>query len=770
MPKKRSSAGGSAMQAGADYQNRVAAWLATRMLAGREGRPLSRSGTIQFIRSEKGESVDDLLVGTDLGHFGFIQAKRKLSLSALDESELASVFSQAVRQVLHASEPEKRPWSRALNPEHDKLLLVTSSESPDTITHDLAIVLKRVSGLVASQALADAAQTQKEIKALETAVGHVDREWKKETGISPTDEEKRRLLALLDIEVLDVESGQIGEREAVGELRAVVLTDPKQEHLAWKAIVSACNQTAILRSGVDVAVLRKSLREDHILLQHEWAYRRDIDALSKHTESTLNLLSESSRIQITGHEIKIEREVVSEFLKGPTTGSFVLVGEPGAGKSGVIHELASRLRSSGHDVICLAVDKVDVSSIPRLRDELDLAHLPLEVMQHWDGQKQGFLLIDALDAARGEAAATAILDFIQQVKAGAKRWSIIASVRKWDLRYSRRLRDLFPATGAPNLGSKFKYPEFDNLGHVKVGTFTDEEFAQCCSQWSSLEALPKAANSQMIELLHVPFNLRIAVDLLDSGMAVSEFASLQDQIGLLQVYWDRRVTWSPGGDERESVLRVCLADMVANRRLQADRSKVSSAGSGPALAQLLSTNVLSEWQANPAAMPQRQILAFGHNLLFDFAAEQLFFPHNQTEFIRLLSQQPDLALVLRPSLHMRMQKLWSTDRDGFWKLVFELCSADNISPLIQSAPLTVLAENAKGLSDVEPLAIELRKQPRAQRAGTSNVYRHLVGVLVSGKPDNRPDFGPDAGPWYSLALDACHRESQYPEGEAAING
>lgn len=194
-------------------------------------------------------------------------------------------------------------------------------------------------------------------------------------------------------------------------------------------------------------MLRKILRDDHILLQHEWDYRRDIEALSKHTESTLNLLSENSRIPITGHAIKIEREVVSEFLKVSATGSFVLVGEPGAGKSGVIHELASRLQSTGHDVVCLAVDKVDISSIPRLRDELDLAHLPLEVMQHWDGQKQGFLLIDALDAARGEAAATAILDFIQQVKAGAKRWNIIASIRKWDLRYSPRLRDLFPATG-----------------------------------------------------------------------------------------------------------------------------------------------------------------------------------------------------------------------------------------------------------------------------------------------------------------------------------
>jgi hypothetical protein len=209
--------------------------------------------------------------------------------------------------------------------------------------------------------------------------------------------------------------------------------------------------------------------------------------------------------------------------------------------------------------------------------------------------------------------------------------------------------------------------------------------------------------------------------------------------------------------------------MVENRRLQADRSKVSGSISGPTLTQLLSSNVLSEWQANPAALPQRQILAFGHNLLFDFAAEQLFFPHNPVDFMHLLSQQPDLALVLRPSLHMRMQRLWSTDRDGFWKLVFELCAAGNISPLIQSAPLTVLAENARSLSDVEPLAVELRKQRSAQRAGTFNVYRHLVGVLVSGKPENRPDFGPDAGPWYALALDANSQVIDDPKGEAEVH-
>ena len=124
--------------------------------------------------------------------------------------------------------------------------------------------------------------------------------------------------------------------------------------------------------GIDVAVLRKILWGENILLQHEWSYRKDIEALVKHTESTLNLLSENSRIQIAGNTIKIERDVVSELLKVSATGSFVLVGEPGTGKSGVIHELASQLLSSGYDVVCLAVDKLDRSgrdSNPRYRFE-----------------------------------------------------------------------------------------------------------------------------------------------------------------------------------------------------------------------------------------------------------------------------------------------------------------------------------------------------------------------------------------------------------------
>ena len=121
MPRIRNSAGGAAMQGGADYQNRVAAWIATKMLGERDGRPIAPPGTVTYLRSETREAIDDLLVATDQDNYGFIQTKRRLPLSSQPTSELASVFSQCVRQFLHPEEPDLRPGSRPLRPEHDKL-------------------------------------------------------------------------------------------------------------------------------------------------------------------------------------------------------------------------------------------------------------------------------------------------------------------------------------------------------------------------------------------------------------------------------------------------------------------------------------------------------------------------------------------------------------------------------------------------------------------------------------------------------------------------
>jgi len=71
-----------------------------------------------------------------------------------------------------------------------------------------------------------------------------------------------------------------------------------------------------------------------------------------------------------------------------------------------------------------------------------LTHPLIEVMKAWDGNGKGVILVDALDAARGAAAGEVILALIQELKNGS-RWNVVASVRKWDLRYNQELRATF---------------------------------------------------------------------------------------------------------------------------------------------------------------------------------------------------------------------------------------------------------------------------------------------------------------------------------------
>jgi hypothetical protein len=65
MSRRDSSAGGSAMQGGASYQNQAAAWLATKMLSEGSPDPIGPRGKVVYLAAETGAAVDDLLVGTE---------------------------------------------------------------------------------------------------------------------------------------------------------------------------------------------------------------------------------------------------------------------------------------------------------------------------------------------------------------------------------------------------------------------------------------------------------------------------------------------------------------------------------------------------------------------------------------------------------------------------------------------------------------------------------------------------------------------------------
>lgn len=541
------------------------------------------------------------------------------------------------------------------------------------------------------------------------------------------------------------------KRESIGDLRAQVLSDVTQEHLAWTEIVSVCKKTAILRSGIDLPQLRKALRASGIGLQHERNYRADIQKIQQYSRDALTSLDENSAIPLPTRTLKVNRDIVSSLNGTNPLPSLVIVGPPGAGKSGVLHDIGRELQKDGNDVVCIVVERLELSSAARLREELGLRSSLIDVLRHWDGERSGYLVVDGFDAARGDTAAGTLLELIQQTQ-GTDRWKVIVSVRKYDLRYSPRLRKLFPRTGQVALDPLHTDSEFTLLDHVKIDAFTDDEFGQCCDQWAALDSLRAVAPADLLELLHTPFNLRLAAELLDAGRKPSDFAGLQGQTGLLKAYWQFRVESGAGSGFRERVLYQCVALMVSARRLRTERQNISE--NPQALEELLKSNVLAEWQASATSQPTRQIISFSHNLLFDFAAEQAYLPHEASSFVSVLTANPDLAIVLRPSLHMRFQLLWDTARPEFWSLTFLFCSTANLSPLTQSVPLTVVAEAARDYADIKPLSDVLMDSGSNQHRGAAVAYRHLVGILISGRRENLTSLGPTAGPWSSLAEDA----------------
>jgi len=84
-----SSGGGAATQAGSNFQNRIAAWIAVRILAEQDASPpwgLPVTGTLERLHCETAEPVDDLFVGTSTDDFVFIQAKHTVGLTSGPDS------------------------------------------------------------------------------------------------------------------------------------------------------------------------------------------------------------------------------------------------------------------------------------------------------------------------------------------------------------------------------------------------------------------------------------------------------------------------------------------------------------------------------------------------------------------------------------------------------------------------------------------------------------------------------------------------------------
>jgi len=374
----------------------------------------------------------------------------------------------------------------------------------------------------------------------------------------------------------------------------------------------------------------------------------DVKKLRDHRDTHIELVKRTSRIVVDDVDVKIDRVVVQHIVQAAIDGSLLLTGDPGSGKSIALIDSVIELRRQGFDVVYLDIQRLSAESLGELRTELGLSFPIDHVMSDWPGRDKLILCLDGLDAARSTPTGSMVRDLIQQ-SLNAKRWNVIASIRKFDMRYAHDLKKLFAGQSA---SSQFYDQEFRSLRHISVPPLSDDELGSFSEKSPSLSKLIDKASDELLNQLRTPFNIWLAADVINSGAEPGIFAEIRTQLQLLELYWQHRVIRNDGfGDAREAIAFEAASQMVVQCELRTSRSSVAKdpAASQP-LDDLLSSNVLAEWTPPGTASPTRYALAFPHNTLFDYVASLALFEEDPDRLLDALKRDAALLLFVLPSI------------------------------------------------------------------------------------------------------------------------
>lgn len=755
--RRRSGGGERGGHQGAEYEHRVAAFAAVHVLAGESASSLwdlPSSASAESVSCTTGFPLDDILVLAHGGYRVFGQAKHNVTLGTTPSSELGDTVGQCTRQYLLSCSD----GSFQLDESRDQLALITPSTSSSNVVHALATVLNAVRTLAPERALDEAPKNEAQRHALEVVVSHIGYWFRRETGDEPETAQIVRLLRLLRVCTADVDAGGTDERRALDLLRNEILASPLQDQLAWNTLIEWAAQAGGSSTGADRAELQRVLRDAGIALQSPREYREDIQRLREYTARALERAASFSAIQVGSKEIHVERHVDQVIRDAVLTDSLLVTGEPGAGKSGVLFGVGRDLLNAGHDIVFLDANEFSVDArLASSASELPDRPIP-EVLAHWEGDKPAVLIIDALDAVRGSDGEQVLRRIMSDVKRARGRWHVLASVRIYDARHSLYLPGLFPGGPVAPCDSTLS-----RVRHTRVPVLNNDELTQISSRSAEIGRLIRSSGPALRELLRTPFNLRLAGDLLGSGLAVEDLTPMSTQVELLDRYWRHRVLQEDThADDRETVLRRIVKAMIAARAMQAARSAVTAndTSAGEHLHELLTSNLLTEWQPTPSSAPQRQRLAFAHHVLFDYAAARLLFDPGDTDMVDQLRTAPDLAVFLRPSIVFHLYDLWNVDADHapYWEAVARLVTGDGLTGVARIVGPSTLPALLTSADDAGQLLAWYQGGDLEHRDAAEKILRYVVGAVLAANESDMLPLVDDRGlPWWTIMERASRR-------------
>ena len=779
--KPPTGGGGAATSAGILFEQQLGALVGVWMLTGRpvdQGLNLGVSTPV-WMRFETEAPVDDILVATSADGFIAIQAKTTVSLSRDPKSPFYKTISQFVRHWIACRDGDgKRHWNRPLDPARDRLVLAVGPQAPASIRVHLPAALR-----LRSQP-GGALLNENQSRAFADFEACVEQTWRASTNEAYDLELPTKLAGLIGILVFDPTGA---DRELMLSMLGATIIEQAESAPALSALETASAEMMAQRGGADLTALRQRLQTKGVRLQVPPRFHADIATLNSHSEAIADSLQRYEVIEaVAGHPVSVRRDCQAALLQAALADSLLIVGEPGAGKSGVLNALARDLRTRGKDVVELAVDRYSVETLEGLKQELRLDHPLLEVLEAWDGAEPAWLVIDALDATRGGKGEGAFRTLIEQVLSRRGRWRVVASIRTFDLRMGRQFRSLFQ--GSPPV-ENLKEPDFSAVRHVRVPTWSADEFRRLLDSAPALSTALRNAPNALSELAAVPFNTRLLSDLVKDGLVTADFSHIASQAELLQLYWDHRVE-KHGNRGRACVKRIVDA-MMSARALRA--STDSASGSDPSMIDELGREGVI------ITVESERWVQFRHHLLFDFAAARVVLdPVAIVAGTMRFGKEQARGLMLAPALAFVLQEIWDQqpDRANFWTAAAHILSDSSSDPVISSAVGRICAEYPLVPADTNcvaerivaddkqaaetlvhaggALAVRLEDQPQSSvapwvallRAVASNVapvastFRFLLFKLMGSitEHDQRADLGYAARALlnYCYTLDSPH--------------
>ncbi|GEM_PF-1625621 len=712
--------GGRATAGGVNYEARVAALIGVKMLAGSQSAVWDgiSGADVLTVTMQAPEPVDDVVVSLKGGTQArvFISAKSRSGTIAITaKGAFGETVEAFVRQFLSLPK-SARAESRFVWAVPDGVGRAT--------THDLPAVLKehRDAAETPLSEFLRGRQTRKK-QALDALRKVTVAAWKKHAKHPAAEHELRDFFRCVFVEVYDFSPGERLLREIEGELRAQVVVDPKQAKRAWEKLEHFFIQADCHGVPISAASLRKALTTDGIQLKSPPDFASAIEKLRKLTTQNLGCLREHSILPFGSQaddRIHIQRdEELSALAAAAKEGHLLVTGEPGCGKSGLIHDLVERLTKDGLPVVLLLAE----DSLPTFSHPLE------EIVANWPDGGRGFFITDALDAVRDVERQRAFRQLLHDIKESG--WTVIASVREFDLKHSRELRELFPGGGV----TSYTCDDFAGVAHFHLPRLSETQLDQLASKRPEIQPFIEAARKSAISasLHRSPFHLRLAADLLRAGVGSARLADWHSPAVLMRMFWQIRVTEGARTGDRENALKAASRQMVNTRRMVVSLKQLSlSASERGQIDELRSRGILQSPAIRQGTLVGGDEVRFTHHLLHDYVIARSLIPETPVPFCDFAVGEPLLPIFYRQSFMFALEELWDAPdgRQGFWQVALKLEGLPQLHAVSRILAPILAARRVESLADLQPLLFAV-----GAVGDTVSVAQKALQHLASGLQD-----------------------------------